>query len=185
MSCANNQLGPDIKEIQKRVAYISIGPSTLRNQGAKGVAEAAQHYLMAVDLSYVSKISSQKDYLKWLNRMTNELKEQFPSKARGNWGAARKAINVFLEEAFYNKYLNAEYGIDKIGAFLELPVDSYVISNMKNEFGSTKRMPKWTSIRCLKEEDNEVYQRLALEVADREGILRVFLDLKWWRSLHV
>ena len=182
MKQKHNPCLPDIREIQKRVAYVSIGPSTLRNQGDKGVANVAQHYLMVIDLSHVSKMENQNDYLLWLNKMTNELKEQFPGRARGNWGAARKAINVFMEEAFYNKYLNNCYQLDKIAHFLEVPVDSYVINNLKKELNDAAVMPKWISIKKLKENDHEIIQGLANKIAEKKSVLRVFLDLKWWRS---
>ncbi len=39
-----------IKRIQKRVANTCIGNSTLRNQGAKGVAESARKFLYKLNV---------------------------------------------------------------------------------------------------------------------------------------
>jgi hypothetical protein len=41
-----------------------------------------------------------------------------------NWGAARKALNLVLRDILYNQYLQREYGFNRIGKWLELPLDS-------------------------------------------------------------
>jgi len=40
-----------IKKFQERVAMISIGPSTLRGQGACGIVKAARKYLADLNLA--------------------------------------------------------------------------------------------------------------------------------------
>lgn len=172
---------PDINLIKKRIAYIAIGSSTLRNQGAAGVAKTAQEYLMKLDLSFLKGILNEGEYAVFLDKHTEELKDLFPGQAKGNWGAARKAINVFIEEAFYNKYLNAEYNLEKLGPFLEIPIDSHVIKNMKKEI-EDGIIPKWSSIKSLKKEENHYYQLTAKKIADRKGKWRIFLDLDYWRN---
>ncbi|MDI6859344.1 MAG: hypothetical protein QMC85_02490 [Methanocellales archaeon] len=87
---------PNIKVIQKRVANISIGASTLRGQGALGIVENARKFLAKLDLREFKDIS-ERQFSNRLEKYTNKLMEQFPEGAKNNWGAARKAINVFLE----------------------------------------------------------------------------------------
>lgn len=177
---AFKKLLPDIKKVQKRVVYSSIGSSTLRNQGEKGVSEAAQKFLIEVNLAEFKDIENLTDYLKMLDNLTNDLSEKFPGRAKGNWGAARKALNVFMEDAFYNKFLDAEYDLDKLGPFLEVPIDSYVAKRLKK--GSINKTPAWRGIKNLTPADNMKWQEIALEVAKKPGILRIYLDLEYWRS---
>ena len=174
------KLLPDIKKVQKRVAYGSIGSSTLRNQGATGVSEAAHKFLIEVNLSKFRDIENITDYLKLLDNLTDELSKKFPGRAKGNWGAARKALNVFMEEVFYNKFLNEEYDFNRLGHFLEVPIDSYVAKNLKKE--TVNKTPEWRGIKNLTPNENIKWQRIALEVAKKRGILRIYLDLEYWRS---
>jgi len=170
----------DIKKVQRRVAYGSIGSSTLRNQGAPGVSEVAHNFLIEVNLNKFRDIENATDYLKILNNLTDELSKKFPDRAKGNWGAARKALNVFMEEVFYNKFLNAEYGFNRLGPFLEVPIDSYVIKNLKKE--AVNKTPTWRGIKNLTPNDNMKWQEIASEVAEKRRILRIYLDIEYWRS---
>ena len=171
---------PNVKMVQRRIAYSSIGPSTLRNQGAAKVAFVAQNFLMGINLGCFAQVRSSEEYLRILDKLTIELSGQFPDKAKNNWGAARKALNVFMEEAIYNKFLNIEYNLDKLTPFLEVPVDSYVVKNLKQE--SKNRIPAWKGIKHLTLKDNDQWQKIASEVARKRSIYRVYLDIEFWRS---
>ena len=85
-----------------------------------------------------------------------------------------------MEEVFYNKFLNGEYGLDKLGLFLEVPIDKYVVKNLKKEV--VNRIPVWRGIKYLTPNDNMKWQEIASEVAKKRGILRVYLDIEYWRS---
>ena len=103
--------------VQKRVANISIGPSTLRNQGKKDVAPTvttiAREFLGVLKLAELRYMKVDK-FDEWLNDKTKDLEDRFKDVAPGNWGAARKAINVFLENAFYDRLLSEEYNLQKL-----------------------------------------------------------------------
>ena len=43
--------------------------------------------------------------------------QQFPGGAQ-NWGTARKALNVFMVQAFLDRFLAEEYGLDRLGQCL-------------------------------------------------------------------
>ena len=75
---------PDIKKVQRRIAYGSIGSSTLRNQGAPGVSKVAQNFLIEVNLNKFRDIQNTTNYLKIINNLTDELSKKFPGKAKGN-----------------------------------------------------------------------------------------------------
>jgi hypothetical protein len=110
--------------------------------------------------------------------------KRFPPGATENWGAARKAINVFLENAFYDRFLTRKYKLERLEDFLELPPDSNVMRGLKEDgadLDACKRLPRHISIRDLKPKDNEAIQKCAKEVAKRKGIARIYLDLEYWR----
>ena len=177
---------PEIEKIQKRIANTCIGPSTLRNQGAKGVIPKARKYLSTdLDLCKLKDINCDKDFIIWLNTETNKLKGELPPGAQ-NWGTARKALNVFLEEAFYNRFLTKYYSIDKIEAFLEIPLDTNTFDGLKNDKDSNKidDFPKlkWKGIKYLSREESEPLQDYALKLSKVKGISRIYLDLDYWRS---
>jgi hypothetical protein len=83
-----------IRLLHERTAEVAIGPSTLRNQGAPGVVLAARQFLKELNLDSF-RTSTEQQFRARLNTATKRLKDRLPKKAR-NWGAARKAINIFL-----------------------------------------------------------------------------------------
>ena len=172
---------PNIELVRERIAKISIGPSTLRNQGGKGVIHIAQEFLFDLDLRKLSDIRSDKKFKRWLEKKTRCLMERFPRGARRNWGAARKALNIFLEAAFYNRFLAKEYKLYKLERFLEVPLDRYVVREGLEKEAKCKKLPKWTGIKCLTSKNSKVYQQYASELASRKGIARIYLDLEFWR----
>lgn len=92
---------PAISDVQRRIANTSIGASTLRGQ-KKDSVQKARGYLVKLDLTKLKNISNS-EFTRWLNERTEELQKELPEH---KWGVARKAINIFLENAFYNKFLS-------------------------------------------------------------------------------
>lgn len=164
--------------MQRYEANISIGGPTLRNQGAKGVAEAAREFLSALNLSELKNIKPA-DYPSILEKWTSDLKTKLPDGAK-NWGTARKAINVFMVQVFLNKYLAEEYGIGKFQNVLETPLDSYAVDGL-NRLNPTAQLPGWDSIKRLTDEPSEEYQECASQVAQQKGLTRACLDIILWR----
>jgi hypothetical protein len=167
--------------MQKRVANGAIGASTLRNQGPAGVIKTAREYLALLNLRVFRKVNTEEQFERKLDKYTVNLMKRFPKGARTNWGAARKAMNVFLEEIFYNRFLSKEYKLYKLGPFLEVPLDSYVIKSLVKEFGRSIK-PRWKGIKKLNPKTSRIFQDVAKTVAKGKGILRVYLDLKYWRG---
>jgi hypothetical protein len=172
-----------LEYMQKYEANISIGGSTLRNQGAPGVIEAARKFLGKLDLSELKKIrpSEYPDILdKWTCNLINEL----PKKAN-KWGTARKAINVFMIQVFMNKYLSEEYGLEKLKDVLETPLDSYADKGLRKwveKLNSKMEIPKWEGIKNLESEQSKEYQECASYVAEKNGLSRACLDTILWRA---
>ena len=183
---------PSIDDVQRRVANISIGASTLRNQGDSGVAGAARGFLVKLPLARLSE-KTERQFNKWLNRETLRLSKQFKGGAKNNWGAARKAINIFLENAFYDRFLSEEYGLQKLEDMLEIPLDSNVAKGLKKDWKTylkkhkidpdSYKLPQWESIKGLRVEDSDEFQACAHKVAKSEPNYRyrIYLDLKYWR----
>lgn len=115
-----------LKTVQQYVANIAIGSSTLRNQGAPGVVNAAICFLGSLNLSNL-KVER---YPIRLNGWTKSLREKLPQNAK-HWGTARKAINIFMVQAFHNKYLSKEYKLGKLRNVLETPIDKDAAEGLK------------------------------------------------------
>lgn len=167
-----------LKLMQKRVAEAVIGSSTLRNQGTPGVIQTARNYLKKIDIStFITK--DEVKFQKKLNSKTNILKNKFDKKAQ-NWGAARKVMNLFLRDSFYNWYLCTEYRLDKIEKWLEVPLDKDVANGLR-KVREGKSLSRWESIKKLILRASKKYQKIAKEYGDGKGIARVHLDLLFWR----
>jgi len=165
--------------MQRYVVNISIAGSTLRNQGAKGVAEAARIFLAEqLDLSKLRTIQPS-IYPDILSEWTYNLQQELPEGAK-NWGTARKAINVFMVQVFLNKYLAEEYGMEKLKDVLETPLDSYAAGTLRRLAGRG-RLPRWKGIIGLKKEDSDKYQEFASQVATENKLSRACLDIILWR----
>jgi len=169
----------DIRLVQKRVANIAIGASTLRNQG-KGTTSVAIKFISGLDLKKFKGITK-KEFMILIDELTEELMGKFPFGSENNWGAARKSINVFLEEVFYNRFLVRECRLQNLEKYLEIPLDSNVIKKLQ-ENDSAGILPRWGGIKYLKPEDSKQYQDFAKKLAIGKETARIYLDLEFWRS---
>ena len=168
-----------IKLHKRRVCQLAVGASALRNQGAEGVVKTARDFFKKMKIqSFVTQNENQ--FQKRLDSETDKLLTNFPKRAR-NWGAARKAINLFLRDVLYNTYLNKYYSFYKVEKYLEVPLDSYTIKGIKED-SKTNSLPKWKGIKYLNLEYSKIFQNLAKDIAKRKGIARVHLDLLYWRN---
>jgi hypothetical protein len=168
-----------IDHVQTQVAELAIGASSLRNQGGSGLIASSRAFFKGIDLSVLAHLSSD-GFKRFLDKATDDLKNKFPEGAR-NWGAARKAINLFLRDAFYNRYLFDHYKLAPIEQFLEVPLDKDVATNlMDTEHG--KSLPEWVSIKTLAPDVSCQYQEVASKFANDNGLARVHLDLLFWRK---
>jgi hypothetical protein len=166
-----------LRAVQQKVAVGSIGPSVLRGQGAPGVAAAAQSYFRTLSLERFA-VADQKRFRRALDASTDQLRLRFP-KGTQRWGAARKALNIFLRESFYNTYLAREFGLERAERHFEIPLDSYVAKGLR-ELDTTRSLPRWPLLKGLRPDTSDAYQGAAICVADTRGIARVHLDVELW-----
>jgi len=169
-----------IEAIKNHVSEIAIGASALRNQGSSGVIKIAREYFKEMNLTDFIK-TNESDFLIVLDNHTEKLQNSFPTGAK-NWGAARKAMNLFIRDSFYNQYLSKAYDLSKIEYYLEVPIDSYVAIGLRS---FNDKLPKWKSIKSFTKEDNNKFQTFAREHAKSENIARVHLDILFWRNNNI
>ena len=170
--------------LKERQASTSVSASTARNMGPKGTIQQARKFLAALELKRFRQ-KTQKDFLEELNKATEELHQilpKRPGKESEGWGSARKFLNIFLRGCAYNKYLCKHHQLDLIEPWLEIPLDSHVAKGLGSEDGQAN-LPRWTSVIGLGKEDRQRFQEFASEVARREGVNRVDLDIKYWRRV--
>lgn len=165
------------RTIQAKVAVSAIGASALRGQGAPGVVEAARRFLGNLDLRRFS-VRSKKAFLSALDKTTTDLLGSFPPKAR-HWGAARKALNLFLRDSLYNYYLREQFKPERSEAWFEVPLDSAVAKGL-SKWDESHVLPRWPKLVRLDKETNNSYQAFALECAIKRNWARVHLDAYLW-----
>ena len=164
--------------LQTRVAEVAIGASTLRNQGARGVVQSTREFLKRLDLR-LFRVDNPQAYRARLEQATAELRMSLPGGTR-HWGTARKALNIFLRNVLYHHYLRDECGFGRLEAWLEVPLDSNVANGLQRE--PRGDLPaRWPSVKHLSLDVSNEYQGFAEHVAKHHGLVRVHLDLLYWR----
>lgn len=170
---------PPLELIQRRIAHISIGPSTVRGQPT-GTARTIREYLESLDLGDFSAAANQADFISLLDRHTSALTAKLDS---GRWGIARKGLNIFLFQATHDILLNKNYSLDTIIPYLELPLDNPNAKRLVKLAKSDGVKLEWTNISSLKPEMSLKFQSFARQYADNKyGCHRCYLDVYWWRS---
>jgi hypothetical protein len=163
-------------EFQRRIANLSIGASTGRGRPPGTIANG-RLFLSKLPLANVGRSGSK--FPEILDQLTEELAARFPRGARRDWGLARKFINIFLEEAAGNYCLRRIYRLDRVEKYFEVPLDSHVAKGLNKE--SKRSLPKWRGIKNLTKPQSRKYQEAAQEIATSQKMLRIHLDLKYWR----
>lgn len=168
---------PDLQKLQRFIAICAISISALRNQGI-GSIQKARAFCGGLSLIKYGQAKNRKDYIKLLDDDTVKLAKLINPKKKP-WGTARKALNLFMRDCLYNRYLSEHFHLTKLEDFLEIPLDSAVSKGLRNKAGRGY-LPKWPGLIGLKKPASEVYQKFAQEIADKRKISRVHLDLELW-----
>jgi len=165
--------------IQDRTAHSSVDAATLRNQGGPGVLAATRARLARIDLSGFTA-GSGAAFAARLNAETGRLRRAMPGGA-GPWGAARKALNLFLRDVLYQRLLCEGYRLRRLEPWLEIPLDSIVAAAIQRE-ASSAGIPRWPGLKHLTPEISAVYQSAAGKVARTHATARIHLDIFWLPS---
>ena len=170
--------------IKQFIAIAAVGTGTVRGQ-RRGVQAALRKYLSKLDLRRVPK--APRDFRQWLDRKTKGALRAMEGVARGRpWGLARKGVNLFLRDCLYNYYLRREYGLARMGPWLEIPLDSVVAGELRKLAKKAGRgpLPVWRGLKRLTPEENARFQDFAFWYARKKVGLSavVFLDNYLWPS---
>jgi hypothetical protein len=118
-----------------------------------------------------------------LEQHTQRLMGHFPRKARKNWGAARKSLNIFLRDVIYCRQLCAYYDLSRLEPWLELPLDSNTYAGLEKD--SRNKIQRWRGVKALEPSLSTDLQAVASEIAKRLRRNRVDLDVKYWRRKSI
>jgi hypothetical protein len=171
------------KKLQNRVAYLAIGRSSLRNQGVPGLVKTSRDFAASLNLKAMAKCWNELNFDSYLDRKTKALQKKFRKKARNNFGAARKALNLFFRDVVYNTFLRKKYNISLVSKHieqLELPLDSYTSKKIIKRYPILKFY--WGGIKYLSAECSELFQDRATIMAVQKKCARVHLDVFYWRE---
>jgi hypothetical protein len=164
-----------IRTIQHKVAISALPPSTFRGSPA-GLIAAARKFLRKLDLSQFA-VSNPQLFTTRLDRATRRLQAALPSGA-GTWGVARKSLNLFLRDAFYNTYLRDRFKLLRAETCFEVPLDGVVAKALRKRFG--KALPHWRGVKYLTREVSVEYQAAAIREAQQMNLSPVHLDVYLW-----
>lgn len=168
---------PLIQAIQRRAAVVAISPSTVRGQGTSGIVKAVSEFLAVLSLRPFA-VSEAGRFRAALDLSTDDLVRTLPGKAR-SWGLARKCLNIFLHDAYYNSYLVREFGLAQAEPFYEVPLDGVVARELKRRAGRGK-LPPWLGVKHLTQPLSDVLQSYAQFCSETMGIARIHLDSYLW-----
>lgn len=94
---------PSDKEIQTLLANVSTGASTAGSRGNPGVARAARGFFAHLQFGRITT-NDERQFNAALDVATADLVASLPKEAH-HWGIARKCVNVFLRNAFHNRFV--------------------------------------------------------------------------------
>ena len=171
------RLSPDfLRALQARAARGSLGPSSMRGRGNRGVVGPGREFLCALDLGKFGTANA-RQFRDELDKATDALVRAFPKSAR-HWGLARKGLNIFLRECLYTVYLREAHGLVRAESHFEVPLDS--LSGRAIWEGSKRTVPRWRTVQGLDRPTSDLYQQAASQLAGPHKVARVHLDALWW-----
>lgn len=170
------------EKLRKHFCIACIGGSTLRGQSTKGKNDRCRAFLKNTFLLEDLSKLNEKVFLKHIDSKTIELSQELPKPdcKPPNWGAARKAINIYLRLCVMNKDINSFYNLSSIEEYLEVPLDSETVRGIKKE--SKANLPSKFTIRNLAKTESDKFQEAARKVAKKKKIHRYELDVVLWNS---
>jgi len=134
----------------------------------KGDIEHIRDFLDHINLR---RFSNPATFHRALDRATISLAKLLP----------RKFLNIYLRNVTYNHYLRRAYSLHRIERLLELPMDSFAAKQLRRRRDG-RALPRWKGVIHLTPEASMAYQAVADQIAKRELIHRVHLDVLFWRA---
>lgn len=177
-----------LSKLQRMLGRASVNGGTARKMGPKGTVSAAQTFLANIQLKAFN-VETAEAFRKQLDEHTRKLQAVLPKEDQygQHWGAARKFLNIFLRNCAYNRFLSAEYGLDRIEEWMEVPLDKHVSVGLKRAEKNKapkqrSKLPYWPGVIHLSPAQSDIYQAFASGVAAEANLARVHLDIGYWNA---
>lgn len=166
-----------LSTLQQKAAHVAITPSELGFQYELTEMHDIWNYTAALDLS---RFSTKKPdpFKQALNESTRELAELLSAERR-SWGLARTALNLFLKEAHYNRYLSEVNDLFLSEHFFETPINDVSAEALRKQKSASK-LSEWNGLHFFDQEKSDEYQAYAADLAKEMGVSRVHLGLFLW-----
>jgi hypothetical protein len=165
-----------IRTVQRKVAISAIPASALRGQRYPGLTRLVRDFLSALPLKQFG-VAGPKLFVHRLDGATNQLLSTLPRQVR-HWGVARKAVNLFLRDSFYNAYLRDRFALQAAELLYEVPLDEVVATGLARIV--PRDLPRWPGVKYLTPKLSQIYQQATAIQAERMGMARVHLDIYLW-----
>jgi hypothetical protein len=162
--------------LKERTASAAIGASTIRRLAPKGTIGPVRKFLAKVDLAKLVAPDAA-SFSSELDAVTTALAK----KTKIPWGASRKFLNIFLRDCLYNVWLREDFELARIEDWLEPPLDAHIAKGLKKDH-KPQRLPRWPGVKHLDPAMSEQFQAVARQIAKRQGVAPVHLDIKYWRA---
>jgi hypothetical protein len=165
-----------LRAIQRYVAVSAIGVTAVRGS-TRGVLKAARTFAAELDLTQFS-VADKARFRATLDAETERLQHCLPVGGQA-WGVARKALNLFLRDAFYNYYLRTAFELTRAESWFEVPLDSMVAASLLKR-NPRAAVPAWSTVKALSPSKNAEYQEALRALGARLGVAAVHLDSMLW-----
>jgi len=188
--CAAQQRKEDIEAIREYVAVTSVGPSTVRGY-AENTKSICQRHLSKFPLDALAECSP-REFLEFLDARTTVLMRLMSRNRKlldheSYFGLARKVLNIFLRNSYYNQFLISRYNIAKHEGLFEVPIDSRSAAGIRRDCRDLEIVYEdpwyWNGLLYHDWDTNAQYQDAASRIAENEGTIRVHLDSYYYPEL--
>lgn len=170
--------------VRQHIALVAVGSSTLRRQVKEGGVEKARKFLKDWLYLHGLEFLDRDAYCGLLDEWTHALSKKLlkPHSRKGNWGAARKVLNIYLRMCAMNKDLHRAFNLKRIEPFLEVPLDSQVVKKI-DEANHTNDS-RGFRLMGLTRKASGLWQERAERIASGPEVrrYRYELDVMFWRQ---
>ena len=168
-----------------RLINCAIGSSAMRQQGTKNAIQEIRNVLYDEDLEKFKLVLQENKFLVYLDDLTNQIYEKLHVTHKLEWGAVRKALNLYFRDIFYSSYFCKKLMLEvSLMSQLEIPLDSFTGKGIIEDYSKIANCSiKWTTIKSLTPQKSKQLQKMAKIVNSTFHKLPtvVDLDLVYWR----
>jgi hypothetical protein len=170
------------------VAEVSVGPSTTQSYKREGAFRYGD-FLRSRNLTSLFD-KTEAEFTAWLNMQSTRLSKHIVATkdpSVSTWGMARKILNIFLHNVYFNNVLHQGYQLERIEPYFEVPLDSDVVAWLLRVADETQiefenPITGKFAVYKVTKTANESFQRLATKVARKFRTSRVYLDTYFYRT---